>query len=193
MLGAGQRDFGFTLPLIVELVAQRLKIVIELSRFTLVGFSPHPRQFLTVVGRELCQLKFIDQRFIRGAFRLASRQLQLPLWRTAADALQTAFTLRHRPACFSLLLRQLRQRITDFPRPILLLPCLTPLFQQLAADLQDLLIQLGAAHVVAHGFPAVTQRGDLLTQFARQTRKIINNLLILRRALQRFITFREKV
>ena len=54
---------GFTLALTVELIAQSLQVSVELLTLFFRQFGAHTRQFLAVIGRELCQLQFINQRF----------------------------------------------------------------------------------------------------------------------------------
>ena len=118
----------------------------------------HARQLLTIVGGELRQLQLVHARFIDRVFRLARPNLRLALRRGGGgSALQAAIAFGHRPARVGLLLRKLRQRVADLAGAVLLLLRLAALFQQLAADLQDLLIELSAAHAAgaAHAFAAV--------------------------------------
>ncbi len=194
LFGTRQRQLCFPLPLGVQLIAQRLQIIIQLFGFALMHFAAHARQFLAIVGRELRQFQLVDARFLRRGFGQPCVGLRLNQRRGRGGLiLQPAFGFAHGATGVGLLLRQLSKRIADIAGAILLLLRLAALFQQLAADLQDLLIQLGAAHVAANGFSAVGEAGYLLAQIARQAGKIIDNLLILLRLLQRRITFIQKI
>ena len=116
----------------------------------------HARQLLTIIGGELRQLQLVHARFIDRVFRLARPQLRLTLRRRGGGAaLNATIALGHRATRVGLLLRKLRQRVADLAGAVLLLLRLAALFQQLAADLKDLLIELSAAHAAAHAFAAV--------------------------------------
>ncbi|MNS82283.1 hypothetical protein D3C72_1160230 [compost metagenome] len=136
-LGALQRAFCLALTLAVKLISQGLQIGIELLALFLRQFGTHSRQFLTVIGRQLGQLQLIDQGFQFGRFGLQAEILRI-ITGLGAD---TTLDFVQLAASIGLLLGQLAERICDFTRPLLLLLRLTAFLQQLAADLQDFLIQ----------------------------------------------------
>lgn len=94
-----------------------------------------------VVSGELGQIQLVDQRFQTRGLRLQAEILRLRQRRIAGLRADAAFNLIKLAAGIGLLLRQLVERVGNFPRPILLLLRTAAGFQQLAADLQDLLIQ----------------------------------------------------
>ena len=70
LLGFFQCQFGFALSLGIEVIAQRLQLNVNLLVALFVDFGAHPRQFLAVVGRQLCQFELIDFGFACSGFRL---------------------------------------------------------------------------------------------------------------------------
>ena len=129
------------MALAVLLIAQRLQVGIELFALFLRQLRADARQLLAVVSGELGQIQLVDQRFQTRGFRLQAEILRLRQRRIAGLRADAAFNFVKLAAGVGLLLRQLVERVGNFPRPILLLLRLAAGFQKLAADLQDLLIQ----------------------------------------------------
>ncbi|MOA02458.1 hypothetical protein D3C78_1219100 [compost metagenome] len=70
LLGFFQCQFGFALSLGIEVIAQRLQLDVDLLVALFIDLSAHSRQFLTIIGRQLCQLEFIDFGLARSGFGL---------------------------------------------------------------------------------------------------------------------------
>jgi hypothetical protein len=81
----------------------------------------HPRQLLAVIGGELGQIQFIDQRLQARRFRLQTKILRLGERVVAGLRADAALNLIELAAGIGLLLRQLVQGVGDFTRAILLL------------------------------------------------------------------------
>ncbi|MNE54230.1 hypothetical protein D3C80_1489950 [compost metagenome] len=82
------------------------------------------------------------------------------------------------------------ERVADFPRSLLLLLQQTGLFQQQAAGLQDLLLQIAGRQVVAIRQDLAFFNDQLTAQFLRHLREIVNHPLILLNTRQRLFAFR---
>lgn len=101
--GAFQRSLSFTLTLTVELIAQSLQVSVELLTLFFRQFGAHTRQFLTVIGRKLRQLQFIDLGFKFGGFSLH----RLILCGIAVGGTNASLKLIELAAGIGLLLRKL--------------------------------------------------------------------------------------
>ncbi len=195
LLGFFQRQFRFALALGVEVVAQRLQLNVYFLVALFIDLCAHARQLLTVVGRQLRQLQLVHFGFARRGFGLQQGQggLRVRGGRVGGLRLQTALHFGQRAAGIGLLLRQLAERIADFPRAILLLLQQARLFQQQTAGLQDLLFQLGGRQIVAVRQDLVAFQHQLTAQLLRHLREIVDHLLILFGASLRLFTLRQPV
>ena len=92
-----------------------------------------------------------------------------------------------------MLLGKLAERVGNFTRTLLLLLSQTALFQKLAADLEDLLIQRIRRHVRRYIARFITQITELRAQRLREFREVVDNLLILLRTLKGAFSLRKRV
>jgi hypothetical protein len=122
------------------------------------------------------------QRFQARRFRLQTKILRLRQRRIAGLRADAALNFIELAAGIALLLRKLVKRVGDFAGAILLLLGLAAGFQQLAADLQDLLVQRIGGEVGWHLARLIAQIIELRAQRLEKFGEIIDNLLILARA-----------
>ncbi len=191
--GTFQRALRFTLALAVELIAQGLEIRIQLLALLLSEFRAHPRQLLAVIGGKLRQLQLIDKGLQASRFCLQAQILSLSLWRIAALRTHATLNLIKLAAGVGLLLRKLAEGVGNFTRSLLLLLGKAALFQKLAADLQDLLVQGVGGHACGHVARFVTQIIELRAQRLREFGEVVDNLLILLSALKRAFSLLKRV
>ena len=182
--GTLQRLFRLPLALAVLQIAQRLQIGIQLLALLLRQFRTGARQLLAVIGGELGEVEFIHQRLQARRFRLQGKILRLGESIVAGLRADAALNLIELTTGIGLLLRQLVQGVGDFTRAILLLLRLAARFQQLAADLQDLLVQRIGGQAGWHLARLFAQIIELGTQALKQFGEIVDNVLILTGALE---------
>lgn len=191
--GTFQGALRFTLALAVELVAQGLKIRVQLLALLLSEFRAHPRQLLTVIGGELRQLQLIDKGLQASRFCLQAQILCLSLWRIAALRANATLNFIKLAAGVGLLLRKLAEGVGNFTRSLLLLLGKPALFQKLAADLQDLLVQGVRGHARGHVARFISQIIELRAQRLREFGEVVDNLLILLSALKRAFALFKRI
>ena len=104
-----------------------------------------------------------------------------------------ALNLVQLAAGIALLLRQLVKRVGDVPGAILLLLSFTAGFQQLAADLENLLVQRIRGEGSRDLARLIAQIIELCAQGLRQFREVIDNVLVLTDALKGSITLLKGV
>ena len=109
----------------------------------------------------------------------------LRLWRVAVLCPHAALNFIKLAAGVGLLLRKLAEGVGNFARSLLLLLSKAALFQKLAADLQDLLVQRVGGHPCGHIARFVAQVIELRAQRLREFGEVVDNLLILLSALKR--------
>ena len=181
------------MTLAIELIAQRLQIAVEQLALLLRQIAAHPRQLLTIVRRELCQIQFVHQRFQARRFRLQTKILRLCQRRIAGLRADAALNFIELATRVALLLRKLVKRVGDIAGAFLLLLGLAAGFEQLTADLQDFLVQRIRGEVGCDLARLIGQIADLRTQRLEKFGEIIDNLLVLARALKGGAAFLERV
>ncbi|SQI82536.1 Uncharacterised protein [Klebsiella oxytoca] len=104
-----------------------------------------------------------------------------------------AFDLIQLAAGIALLLRQLVERVGDIAGAVLLLLSFTTGFQQLAADLENLLVQGIGGEGSGDLARLIAKIVELRAQGLRQFGEVINNVLILTGALKGGITLLKRI
>ncbi len=117
----------------------------------------------------------------------------LRLWRVAVLCPHAALNFIKLAAGVGLLLRKLAEGVGNFARSLLLLLSKAALFQKLAADLQDLLVQRVGGHPCRHIARFVAQVIELRAQRLREFGEVVDNLLILLSALKRAFPLLKRV
>ena len=113
--------------------------------------------------------------------------------RIAALRADPALDLIQLAAGIALLLRQLVERVGDIACAVLLLLSFTTGFQQLAADLENLLVQGIGGEGSGDLARLIAEIVELRAQGLRQFGEVINNVLILTGALKGGITLLKRI